>query len=62
MFKIKVERIVNKPINEVFEALSDHANYALFKAVGVAKLLTEGDNERNGVGRWCAAISTNGRF
>lgn len=50
MFKIKVERIVKKPINEVFEVLSDHASYGLFKAVGTAKLLTEGDEERNGVG------------
>ncbi|AMT97273.1 SRPBCC family protein [Psychrobacter alimentarius] len=50
MFKIKVERIVRKPINEVFEALSDHASYGLFKSVGVAKLVTEGDEERNGVG------------
>ena len=50
MFKIKVERIVRKPINEVFEALSDHARYGLFKSVGVAKLVTEGDEERNGVG------------
>lgn len=50
MFKIKVERIVIKPINEVFEALSDHASYGLFKSVGVAKLVTEGDEERNGVG------------
>lgn len=50
MFKIKVERIVRKPINEVFEALSDHASYGLFNSVGVAKLVTEGDEERNGVG------------
>ena len=50
MFKIKVERIVKKPINEVFEALSDHASYELFKAVDTAKLLTEGDEERNGIG------------
>ncbi len=33
MFKIKVERIVKKPIDDVFEALSDHASYALFKSV-----------------------------
>ncbi|MGM8884473.1 SRPBCC family protein [Psychrobacter sp. 1U2] len=50
MFKIKVERIVKKPINEVFEAISDHASYGSFKAVGTAKLVTEGDEERNGVG------------
>ncbi|MGG1355196.1 SRPBCC family protein [Psychrobacter pacificensis] len=50
MFKIKVERIVKKPIDEVFEALSDHASYGSFKAVGVAKLVAEGNEERNGVG------------
>lgn len=50
MFKIKVERIIKKPIDEVFEALSDHASYGSFKAVGVAKLVTEGDKERNGIG------------
>ncbi|MEZ7518612.1 SRPBCC family protein [Psychrobacter sp. NPDC078370] len=49
MFKIKVERIVKKPIDQVFEALSDHASYGSFKAVGVAKLVNEGDEERNGV-------------
>jgi uncharacterized protein YndB with AHSA1/START domain len=50
MFKIKVERIVKSPIDKVFEAISDHASYALFKSVGVAKLLNEGDTERNGTG------------
>ncbi|MEK6200678.1 SRPBCC family protein [Psychrobacter sp. P11G5] len=47
---MKVERIVKKPIDDVFEALNDHASYALFKSVGVAELLTEGDEERNGTG------------
>ena len=50
MFRIKVERIIKKPIDKVFEAISDHASYGSFKAVGVAKLVTEGDEERNGVG------------
>ena len=50
MFKIKVERTVNKPIDEVFEALSDHASYGLCKSVGTAKLLKKGKNESNGVG------------
>jgi|TARA_R110001583_G_scaffold78183_3_gene212177 uncharacterized protein YndB with AHSA1/START domain len=50
MFKIKVERIVKSPIDNVFEAISDHASYALFKSVGAAKLLNEGDTERNGTG------------
>ncbi len=34
----------------MFEAISDHASYGSFKAVGVANLVTEGDEERNGVG------------
>ncbi|MGK0475533.1 MAG: hypothetical protein ACJAYV_001195 [Oleispira sp.] len=50
MFKIKVERIVKSPIDNVFEAISDHESYALFKSVGAAKLLNEGDTERNGTG------------
>ncbi|MDN5567083.1 MAG: SRPBCC family protein, partial [Psychrobacter sp.] len=29
---------------------SDHASYGSFKGVGAAKLVTEGDEERNGVG------------
>ena len=50
MFKIKVERIVKAPIENVFEAISDHASYALYPAVGIANLLTEGDAEPNGKG------------
>ena len=50
MFKIKVERIVKAPIDKVFEAISDHANYALYPSVGIARLLNEGDEERNGKG------------
>lgn len=50
MFKIKVERIVTAPIDKVFEAISDHANYALYPSVGIAHLLNEGDEERNGKG------------
>lgn len=50
MFKINVERIVKAPIENVFEAISDHANYALYPSVGMANLLSEGDKERNGKG------------
>tara|TARA_B110000196_G_scaffold58378_2_gene48453 strand:- start:12306 stop:12743 length:438 start_codon:yes stop_codon:yes gene_type:complete len=50
MFKIKVERIVKLPIDKVFDAISDHENYALFPSVGIANLLNEGDEERNGKG------------
>ena len=50
MFKIKVERIVKAPIEKVFEAISDHARYALYPSVGIAHLLNEGNTERNGKG------------
>ena len=50
MFNIKVERIVKAPIDKVFDAISDHANYALYPSVGMASLLNEGDKERNGKG------------
>lgn len=50
MFKIKVERIVKAPIENIFEAISDHANYALYPSVGIAELLKEGDAEPNGKG------------
>ena len=50
MFKIKVERIVKRPIDQVFEAISDHGNYGLFPAVGMASLVNEGDDEKNGKG------------
>ena len=50
MFKIKVERIVKAPIEDVFEAISDHASYALYPSISIAELLHEGDEERNGKG------------
>jgi uncharacterized protein YndB with AHSA1/START domain len=50
MFKIKVERIVKLPIEDVFEAISDHSSYAKFPSVGIANLLNEGDEEKNGKG------------
>jgi uncharacterized protein YndB with AHSA1/START domain len=50
MFKIKVERIVKAPIEKVFEAISDHASYALYPSVGIAKLLNKGAEESNDKG------------
>jgi hypothetical protein len=50
MFKIKVERVVKASIENVSEAISDHASYALYPSVGIASLLSEGDEERNGKG------------
>ncbi|MFC4701616.1 SRPBCC family protein [Glaciecola siphonariae] len=50
MFHIKVERMINKPIQEVFDALSDHENYSAFKGVDASRLLEQGSSEKNGLG------------
>ena len=50
MFSIHVERTINKPIEKVFAILSDHANYAQFKAIERSNLLIKGKHETNGLG------------
>ncbi len=50
MFDIKVERLVKKPIEEVFAAIADHANYANFPGVDESELVSQGENEPNGKG------------
>ena len=50
MFFISVKRLINKPIQEVFDAISDHESYGQFKAIDNAKLLKEGEQDKNGVG------------
>ena len=50
MFSIHVERTIDKPIETVFAALSDHDNYAQFKGIDEANLLVEGKHEKNGLG------------
>jgi uncharacterized protein YndB with AHSA1/START domain len=50
MFHIHVERIVEKDIETVFEAISDHAAYDRFPGVDTSVLREEGHTERNGEG------------
>jgi len=50
MFKIRVERTLEKPIDEVFAILADHEGYERFPGVTKAVLLEEGEEERNGKG------------
>jgi uncharacterized protein YndB with AHSA1/START domain len=50
MFSINVQRTINKPIAEVFAALSDHANYQTFKGIDKSRLVTQGANDTNGLG------------
>ena len=50
MFNIKVERTIDKPIDAVFEALVDHANYQNFPGIKESKLLVQGEEDKNGKG------------
>ena len=50
MFNIRVERIVNKNINEVFEILAAHEDYGQFSGIKSVRLLELGHKERNGEG------------
>jgi uncharacterized protein YndB with AHSA1/START domain len=50
MFHIHVERTINKDINTVFEALSDHAAYDRFPGVDKSILAEHGQAEENGQG------------
>ena len=59
MYKIKVQRIVQAPIAKVFDAISDHGNYAAFPAIDDSELLQEGAEERNGLGAF-RSVKMNG--
>ena len=50
MFRIRVERLLDKPIDAVFNILSDHEGYKRFPGVSGAELLEEGRDEKNGEG------------
>ncbi|MFT4652677.1 MAG: hypothetical protein ACJA0G_001928 [Kangiellaceae bacterium] len=50
MFNISVERTIKKPIEQVFELISDHANYSQFKGVDKSSLVKEGSENKNGLG------------
>ena len=47
---VKVTRTVHAPIDEVFELLTDHANYEQFRGVRASKLVQAGQPEPNGLG------------
>jgi len=50
MFRIHVERVLEKDIESVFEAISDHARYSRFPGVSKSLLIEEGRDEKNGIG------------
>ena len=50
MFDIHVTKTLNKPIDEVFDLLADHANYQSFRGIKKSRLLEEGHTDKNGEG------------
>lgn len=50
MFHICVERLMEKDIDAVFEAMSDHASYERYAGVRRSVLLEPGELEPNGTG------------
>ncbi len=50
MFNIRIERVLNKPIADVFDAFADHANYARFRGIKASRLVEDGESEKNGQG------------
>ena len=50
MVNIRVEYVLNKPIDDVFDALTDHANYKRFTGFTNSQLLEAGQDEPNGKG------------
>lgn len=60
MFRIRVERLINKDIDTVFALISDHENYQQFRGIDRSVLLTAGSQHKNGVGAFRHIVS--GRF
>ena len=50
MFHIRVEQLMKKDIDSVFEALSDHAGYERYAGVKRSVLVQPGEREENGTG------------
>lgn len=50
MYRVRVERLVNKPIESVFDTITDHANYTQFPGVKASVLKEQGNEEPNGKG------------
>jgi uncharacterized protein YndB with AHSA1/START domain len=47
---VRVERTIEAPIEDVFDLLTDHANYDRFPGITDSELVREGSPERNGLG------------
>ena len=52
MFRIRVTRTIDRPIEEVFGELTDHEGYGRFPGVSECELLEHGEREKNGEGAY----------
>jgi len=50
MFEIRIERVIGKSIDTVFDIFSDYEGYKRFASVKNAKIMEPGETERNGRG------------
>ncbi|MEM9090095.1 MAG: SRPBCC family protein [Cyanobacteria bacterium P01_F01_bin.53] len=50
MFKIRVNCVIDKSAEKVFEAITDHANYNKFPGIDKSVLVEEGTTVKNGEG------------
>jgi uncharacterized protein YndB with AHSA1/START domain len=47
---VRVEKTIEAPVEQVFDLLTDHANYKRFRGIRDSELLREGEPAPNGVG------------
>ena len=50
MFAIHITKTLDKPIEQVFDLLADHANYQSFRGIKKSRLLEQGHSDKNGEG------------
>jgi uncharacterized protein YndB with AHSA1/START domain len=62
METVVITRVINAPIERVFDVVADHANYAEFPGVTGSRLVREGHLQRNGVGAVREIESAGGWF
>ena len=62
MVSVRVEYVLDKPIDEVFDALTDHGNYKRFSGFDDSRLLEAGDEEPNGEGALRLLVAGRMRF
>ncbi len=60
LFSISVERLIDKPIQDVFSKISDHASYSKFKGIDDSSLIKKGLDNENGLGAIREIVSAAG--